>query len=100
MSDDRDSRRDGDGADDDINPYAMTCAELVELVTDYVEGTIPDDQRAQIDAHVAVCPPCAHVLDQWRTVIELTGSLGQEHADRLPLDQRAELIAAFRVASG
>lgn len=88
-----------DHHDDDIDPYGMTCAELVELVTDYVEGDLPAEQRACIDAHLSVCPPCVHVIDQWRTVIALTGHLGEEHADRLPADERARLMGAFRLAS-
>jgi anti-sigma factor RsiW len=99
MSDDRDIRPDGDGTLGEIDPYGMTCAELVELVTDYVEGALSMEHRARIDAHLAVCPPCLHVIDQWRTVIALTGALGEEHADRLAADQRAELTAAFRAAA-
>jgi len=83
---------------DAVDPYGMTCAELVELVTDYVEGALAAEDRARIDAHLAVCPPCVHVLDQWRTVIALAGRLEKEHADRLPPDHRAQLMAAFRGA--
>jgi anti-sigma factor RsiW len=79
-----------------VDPYGMTCAELVELVTDYVEDTLPPEERARIDAHLSVCPPCVHVIEQWRTVIALAGRLDEEHADRLPPDRRAELMAAFR----
>ena len=81
---------------DAVDPYGMTCAELVELVTDYVEGSLSPEDRARIDAHLSICPPCVHVIEQWRTVIRLAGRLGGEHADRLPAEQRAQLMAAFR----
>ena len=84
---------------DGVDPYGMTCAELVELVTDYVEAALSAEDRARIDAHLSVCPPCVHVIEQWRTVIALTGRLDEHHADELPLDRRAELMAAFREAT-
>jgi anti-sigma factor RsiW len=84
---------------DDVDPYGMTCAELVELVTDYLDGALPASERARIDAHLVVCPPCVDVIEQWRTVIRLAGRLEEEHADRLPADDRALLMAAFRDAS-
>lgn len=90
-----DHRHDGSGAD----PFSMTCAELVELVTDYLEGALAPDDRARIDAHLTVCPPCVHVIDQWRAVIALTGRLEAGHAEQLRPDDRAELMAAFRDAT-
>ena len=84
---------------DDVDPYGMTCAELVELVTDYIEDALPAAERARIDAHLSVCPPCVHVIEQWQTVIRLSGRLDEGHADRLPTDQRAQLMTAFRDAT-
>jgi anti-sigma factor RsiW len=87
---------------DAVDPYGMTCAELVELVTDYVEDALSPEERARIDAHLSICPPCVHVIEQWRTVIALAGRLDEDHAIRLAADQRSQLMAAFRdsAASG
>ncbi len=95
MPDDRTTDDDPPG---EVDPYGMTCAELVELVTEYVEGTLEADVRSRVDAHLSVCPPCVHVIDQWRTVIELAGRLGEEHVDALAPHERLELMAAFRRA--
>ena len=39
-------------------PDLMTCREFVELVTDYLEGTLPDSERVRMEAHLAECDGC------------------------------------------
>lgn len=56
----------------------MTCKELVELVTDYMEGALPMRERARFDAHLGVCPGCTEYLDQMRLTLRLTGRLNEE----------------------
>jgi anti-sigma factor RsiW len=71
----------------------LTCQELVELVTDYLEGALPRDARERFEAHLAACDGCDAYLDQMRTTIMLVGRLRPEE-----LDPRAEavLLDAFR----
>ena len=71
----------------------MTCIELVELVTDYLEGSMPADQRARFDEHVAGCEGCTTYLEQFRITIRLTGMLTEE---QIAPDARAALLDAFR----
>jgi len=71
----------------------IACRELVERLTDYLEDTIPAPDRARIDAHLALCDGCTNVLDQLRTTIWVTGTIG--HQD-VPAPQRESLRAAFR----
>ena len=71
----------------------LTCSELVELVTDYVEGALAAADRARFDAHVARCPPCVAYVEQLRTTIELGERL---RADDVPDDAIAGLVRAFR----
>lgn len=56
----------------------LTCQELVELVTDYLEGTLAPDERRRFDAHLAGCRGCAAYLQQFRRTIELTGRLTED----------------------
>ena len=49
----------------------LTCQELVELVTDYLEGALPPAERARFEAHVEGCLGCERYLDQVRTTIAL-----------------------------
>ena len=44
----------------------MTCQQLVELVTEYFEGTLDEATRLEFDAHLGVCPGCDRYLEQMR----------------------------------
>jgi anti-sigma factor RsiW len=71
----------------------LTCRELVELVTDYLEGSLPAQERARFEAHLAECDGCAGYLDDMR---RLVGSLHE--APEPPPDPatREALLRAFR----
>jgi anti-sigma factor RsiW len=71
----------------------LTCRELVELVTDYLEGTLPDRDRDRFEAHIAGCDGCTNYLFQIRETIRLTGMLTE---DQIPVEQRDALLDAFR----
>jgi anti-sigma factor RsiW len=71
----------------------LSCQELVELVTDYLEGALPQDDRARFDEHVDGCTGCREYLAQMRTTIEVTGAL--QPADLSSKAQQA-LLEAFR----
>jgi anti-sigma factor RsiW len=71
----------------------LSCAELVELVTDYVEGALTHDERERMEEHLRVCEGCRIHLDQMRRTIELTGGLQPEN---VPPEAAAALLAAFR----
>jgi anti-sigma factor RsiW len=71
----------------------MSCKELVEVVTEYVEGTMPAADRRRFDAHLQECPYCVNYLEQMRATIETLGRLSE---DTLPPDARDEMLAAFR----
>jgi anti-sigma factor RsiW len=53
----------------------LACQEVVELVTDYLEGALPRSQRRRFEAHLAGCENCAEYLEQMRATIRLTGRL-------------------------
>ena len=75
----------------------LVCREFVELVTDYLEGTLPERERARMDAHLAECDGCTGYLEDMRRLI---GSL---HAtpEPPPDDQtRDALLRAFRDLRG
>jgi len=72
---------------------AMSCRQLVELVTEYLEGTLPPDDRARFEEHLAACDGCGAYLDQMRKTIALAGRLREE--DVAPA-ARERLLASFR----
>lgn len=71
----------------------MSCQELVEVITDYLEGNLSPADRARFEEHLAVCPGCQTYLDQMRQVIR---TLGQLTGESLPSPAREELLQAFR----
>lgn len=71
----------------------MTCKELVELVSEYLEGTLPADLRARLERHLSGCDGCTHYVEQMRQTIRLTGQVREE--DLTPT-QRDDLLRLFR----
>jgi anti-sigma factor RsiW len=71
----------------------MDCNELVELVTDYLEGRLADDDRERFDAHLDECEGCVTYVEQIRATIAVTGTL-REHD--LPPGAADVLLAEFR----
>jgi anti-sigma factor RsiW len=71
----------------------LSCQELVELVTDYLEGALPPEQRARFDEHLGLCDGCTAYLEQMRATITLVGRLTTE--DVTP-QAEAALLGVFR----
>jgi anti-sigma factor RsiW len=76
-----------------IDTQALSCQELVELVTDYLEGALDERDLRAFEAHLADCDGCTEYLEQMRATIRLVGSLTPND-----LTQAAEtvLLQAFR----
>ena len=70
----------------------MRCKELVELVTDYLEGRMPTAEVERFEAHLGVCPPCGFYLGQMRLTLQ---ALGQIPEESIPAEARQELLHAF-----
>jgi predicted anti-sigma-YlaC factor YlaD len=73
----------------------LSCAQVVELVTEYLERTLDRAVVRRLEGHLDECDGCAAYLDQMRTTIELTGRLGEE---TLAPELRAALVRALREA--
>jgi anti-sigma factor RsiW len=70
----------------------MSCRELVALVTEYLEGTMPRSERIRFERHIAVCPPCRAHLEQMRETIRASGAITEESISPAA---RAALLSAF-----
>ena len=71
----------------------LACIELVELITDYLEGNLSDADRRRVEAHLAGCDACTSYVEQMRPTIRIVGRV--EVSD-LSEDAKTELLAAFR----
>lgn len=73
--------------------HEMSCQELVELVTDYLEGRLSPEEHARFERHLDICDGCREYLEQMRRTVAALGRLPEE---RLSAGMRDELLAAFR----
>lgn len=75
----------------DINGI-YSCQQIVEIVTEYLEGGLDTADRVRFERHVALCPPCRGYLSQMRTTARLAGRLSEND---LPESLRDDLLNAF-----
>jgi anti-sigma factor RsiW len=71
----------------------LDCIEVVEIVTDYLEGAMSPADRRRFEAHLATCDGCTNYVRQMRETIRLTGRLTE---DQIPDEMKRKLVAAFR----
>ncbi len=74
------------------NTEDMTCQELVELVTDYLEGTLSVHDRERFEAHLLDCDECPIYLEQIRVTIRTVGVLTEQ---RMSQTAKADLLRLF-----
>ncbi len=75
----------------------LPCRDFVELATEYLEGTLPAEQRLIVERHLAFCTPCVDYLDQMRAVIVASGELREQD---VPEPVMESLVEAFRAING
>ena len=70
-----------------------TCKELVELLTDYLEGALSHEDKLRFEEHLALCAGCRAYLDQMRATI---GALGRLEEESIPPQAKEDLLRVFR----
>ena len=71
----------------------LSCREVVQLVTEYLEDTMAPETRLRFERHIAICPPCRGFLGQMRETLRVSGKLTEES---LSPEARETLLEAFR----
>ena len=71
----------------------LTCAELVELLTDYLEGALSTSEQARVERHLRGCENCTRYVEEMLTTIALVGRIEE---DDLSAQAKTELLEAFR----
>jgi anti-sigma factor RsiW len=71
----------------------LACFDVVEIVTDYLEGALPAAEVRRLERHLETCPGCTEYVEQMRT---LAGSIGGLSEGSIPVEMRDRLIAAYR----
>ena len=73
--------------------HALVCRQVVELVSDYLEGALDARDQARFEAHLTRCDGCTAYLEQMRLTLRLAGRLDPEAVDPVFRDR---LVEAFR----
>jgi anti-sigma factor RsiW len=76
-----------------MSVQALTCREVIELLSNYIEGALSDHDVRRVDDHLALCDGCATYLEQMRETIRVTGMVTE---DQVPEGEKAALLEAFR----
>ena len=71
----------------------VSCQEVVELVTHYLEGALSPDEAALFEQHLNFCDGCDWYLDQMRATVATVGRVSEEE---IPPETRDKLLTAFR----
>ena len=74
-------------------PDDLACRELVELISDYLDDALAPEARARFEEHLRTCEMCTQVVEQFRTTVELVGTLSEE---QLSAQERDRLLHLFR----
>lgn len=71
----------------------ISCQQVVELVTEYLEGALAPEEIARFEEHLSLCDGCAWYVEQIRMTVDAVGRIDESD---VPPEKRDELIAAFR----
>jgi len=74
-------------------PTELSCSEIVEIVTDYLEGDLDPPTAAAVQEHLRLCPGCDRYVDQIRETVSTLGSIT---SDSLSPQAQSDLMEAFR----
>jgi predicted anti-sigma-YlaC factor YlaD len=76
-----------------FRPGELSCKEVVELVTDYLEGRLSRRDRWRFERHLKACDGCTNYLEQMRETLRVLGRLEEQHISKRA---QQELLEAFR----
>lgn len=76
-----------------MSERALTCREVIDVLTDYLEGVLAEEDRRRVERHLATCDGCTTYLEQMRETIRLTGMVTEE---QIPEEHKERLLASFR----
>ena len=74
----------------------VTCREVAELLSDYLDDAIPAPDRARLDAHLAECNGCAAALEQLRETIRVSGTLTEAQVAQERLEPVRSVFRTWR----
>lgn len=74
-------------------PPGLTCKDISQIVTDYLEGAMSAAERVSFEYHLSLCPDCVHYVEQMRATV---ATLGRMPAEAIPPEIEQKLLERFR----
>jgi anti-sigma factor RsiW len=74
----------------DDPPRDIGCAECIDLLSDYVDGILPEKQAKALEWHIESCPPCVAFVNTYKGTVDAAKRLRETS---LPSELRDRLIA-------
>ena len=71
----------------------LSCQELSDLITEYLEGSLTFSEKIRFQIHLGFCSGCRNYLNQMKYTIRTLGKLPPEP---MPTEVRDELLQRFR----
>ena len=78
----------------------LTCREMVELMSDYLEGALADGDRSLFEQHLVLCEGCSGYLGQMRWTVRLAAALRDRSLDPPVPDRLLQAFRAWRARGG
>ncbi len=72
------------------------CPECMQLLADYVDGTLPKDQLELLEWHLEGCAPCVSFVNTYKGTVDAARRLRETPETRLPPELRQKLIAFLK----
>lgn len=79
-----------------IRSHPVVCREAIELMSDYLDGSLSRRDTRRLEEHLAICPPCRAYLAQMRLVISVSGSVSPDDLSPEALDDLVEVFRRYR----
>jgi anti-sigma factor RsiW len=79
-----------------IIPGGISCREVVELVTAYLDGALSPGVAARMEQHLEVCGPCVEYVEQIRATARLAVVATVELELRPDRDMLLRVFREFR----
>ncbi|MGC2168873.1 MAG: zf-HC2 domain-containing protein [Acidimicrobiales bacterium] len=75
---------------------SLVCQQAVQLMNDYVDGTLSQRQRRRLEAHLAGCDACTAYLEQLRVTIRASAVVNVDDVDPAVLESLVELFERYQ----
>jgi anti-sigma factor RsiW len=79
-----------------LMPSHLVCQQAVELMSDYLDGSLSRRDRRRLEKHLTACDACTAYLAQMRVTIAASGVVAPEDLEPDVLETLTDLFRRFR----